>query len=127
MERILSLEDLSQAKKQAQERLEANAAQCHFVVRVSAASCGVAAGALNVLQIFQDFLADPAQADSSKKICVIPIGCLGLCSLEPVVQVQQADRVQITYGRVNRAVARKIIQQHILQGRIVQENVIELM
>jgi len=127
MERILFLEDLAQAKKHAQELLEANTAQCQFVVRVSAASCGVAAGALNVLQIFQDFLGDPAQAESGIKICVIPIGCLGLCSLEPVVQVQQADHMQITYGKVNRAVARKIIQQHILQGRVVQENVIDLM
>ncbi len=123
MERIRSLDDLTQAKKQAQDRAQSMAAQCHYVVRISVASCGVAAGALDVMQVFQDTL----EAENIKNMCLIPIGCLGLCSLEPVVQVQEADRAPVTYGKVSRIVARKIIQQHILQGRVVQENVIELM
>ncbi len=131
MEKIRSLDDLSQVRKQAQEVAQANAEQCHFIIRISVASCGVAAGALDVLRIFQQHLdhqkKEDLGAEQTKSICVIPIGCLGLCSLEPMIQVKEVGHPQITYGKVSPLVARKILQQHILQGRIVQENVVELM
>ena len=53
------------------------------------------------------------------------IGCLGLCALEPVVQVQTGEQPPVTYGKVTPEVARRILKEHIGKGLIVQEYVIE--
>ena len=122
MSRIQSLEDLAQAKIEARERQQTNAQICRFQVRISTASCGVAVGALDTLKTFHDLVSSKGLED----VCIKQIGCLGLCAMEPVVQVQEADHAQITYGKVTREVAQRIMQEHLGKGLIVQENVIEL-
>ncbi|OQY90459.1 MAG: hypothetical protein B6D39_07915, partial [Anaerolineae bacterium UTCFX2] len=56
---------------------------------------------------------------------VSPIGCIGLCALEPIVIVQRPGRHDVIYGKVTPEVARRIILDHVGNGMIVQENVIE--
>ena len=53
------------------------------------------------------------------------VGCIGLCALEPVIQILEADRPQVTYGKVTPTVAERIFQEHIGKGMILQEYVVE--
>jgi len=41
------------------------------------------------------------------------------------MQVQSPDQTQVTYGKVTPAVARRIIEEHIGKGLVVQEHVVE--
>ena len=122
MGRIQSLEDLMQAKEEAIKSQVEKEQGCKYLIRISNASCGVAAGALDALARFHELLS----RHNSEQVCIQEIGCLGLCSLEPIVQVQEKDRALITYGKVTRFVAQRIIHEHIGKGLPVQEYVIEL-
>jgi NADP-reducing hydrogenase subunit HndB len=121
MSRIQSMEDLETARQQAHQRQQALSEQYRFDIRVSTASCGVAAGALDTLAAFKRL----AETLNLTDVRITETGCGGLCALEPLVQVQESGRPPITYGRVTPQVARRILTQHIEKGLIVPEYVIE--
>jgi NADP-reducing hydrogenase subunit HndB len=122
------MQDLAQARADALERQNLRFQQQQYHIRIGMGTCGIAVGAHNVLETIQRLLSsattpgvDPAQ------VSLTQIGCIGLCALEPIVQVLSPDRTQVTYGKVTPAVARRIIEEHIGKGMIVQEHVIEYM
>jgi (2Fe-2S) ferredoxin len=123
MDRIQSLADLVRVKEEAGKRQWETDQSCRFILRVSTASCGVAAGALDTLATLRDILIKKDLDD----ICIKEMGCLGLCSFEPIVQVQEKDRMVVTYGKVDRLIAQRIIIEHLEKGLVVQEYVIDLL
>lgn len=121
MSRIRSMEDLELARQQAHRRQQALSEQYRFDIRISTASCGVAAGALDTLAAFKRLV----ETLNLTEVRITETGCSGLCALEPLVQVQESGRPPISYGRVTPQVARRILTQHIEKGLIVPEYVIE--
>lgn len=121
MGRINSIEDLNLARHQARQQQQALSEQYRFDIRISTASCGVAAGALDTLAAFRRLV----EEHNLTSVRITETGCSGLCALEPLVQVQESGRPLVTYGRVSPQVARRILNQHIEQGLIVPEYVIE--
>ncbi|MEW5867646.1 MAG: (2Fe-2S) ferredoxin domain-containing protein [Chloroflexota bacterium] len=118
---IRSLEDLAQARVDALARQQAKAQESKFHIKVSMASCGIAAGAGETLQAFVRQI----EEKNLQGISVTKIGCIGMCALEPIVQVQAPGQPRVTYGKVTPAVARRILMEHFLEGEIVQEYMIE--
>jgi (2Fe-2S) ferredoxin len=53
------------------------------------------------------------------------IGCIGLCALEPIVQVVELDGQPVTYGKVLPPVVKRIFNEHIEKHLIVQEHLVE--
>jgi NADP-reducing hydrogenase subunit HndB len=123
---IHSLEDLTQARQEALERRRVEAQQQRFHLRVSLGSCGIAAGAQHTLDAIRHLLAaDPAPDFDAAQVRVSQAGCIGLCALEPIVQVLTPDQPPVTYGKVTPEIARRILSQHIGRGLIVQEYVVD--
>jgi len=123
---IRSLQDLEQAKAQALERQRASAEQIRFHIRVSTASCGIAAGAGDTMAAIQRILAgDELPGVERASIRLTQTGCIGLCALEPIVQVQATNQPMVTYGKVTPEVARRILRDHIGKGLVVHENMVE--
>jgi len=99
------------------ERLEKEAAahwQCLMksgkpVIMVGTATCGRAAGALDVLHAFSEDL-----RQRGLDYPVIEVGCMGHCYAEPLVIINKPGNPSICYGRVNPVIARRLIQEHIL-------------
>jgi (2Fe-2S) ferredoxin len=118
---IRSIEDLARAEADAREREHTSAMNIRFHIRVGIASCGIAAGAGDTLEAFNRLIAKENLAE----VRISQLGCNGWCSLEPIVQVQEVNRPQVTYGKVTPEVAQRIIQRHIKKGMIVREYVIE--
>jgi NADH-quinone oxidoreductase subunit F len=79
------------------------------VVMVGAATCGRAAGALEVLETFQNELA-------RKHIngVVMEAGCIGHCYAEPIVIISKPGFPPIAYGYVNPTVAERLVDEFIL-------------
>lgn len=121
MDRIRSVKDLEKAKAEALQRERENAQKNRFQVRVSLGSCGIAVGAAETFEALKQLIVQKEASGVQLK----KVGCIGLCALEPVVQVIEADRPQITYGKVTPAVVQRIFQEHIGKGLIVQEYVVE--
>lgn len=126
MSMIQSMEDLIAAREQALEERRLEAARFPAQVTVGMSTCGVAAGAAAVWDEIETYLADPARGGApGETIHLTPIGCIGLCALEPIVQVHLAGQPPVTYGKVTREAVRRILTEHIGKGIIVAAYQIE--
>jgi NADP-reducing hydrogenase subunit HndB len=121
MDRICSIEDLQKARTDAMNEASVTIQQRPFEVRVSLGSCGVAADASETLDSIHQFIRD----NHIQGVQTTVIGCLGLCALEPIVQVLEVNRPTITYGKVVPAVVQRIFKEHIAKHIPVQEYIVE--
>jgi len=79
------------------------------VIMVGTATCGRAAGALEVLQTLR------AEVKKRNLDCpVIEVGCMGHCYTEPIVIINKPGYPPICYGRVNPVIAERLIRDFIL-------------
>lgn len=121
MDRICSIKDLEAAKADALDRETASATECQYQIRISMGSCGIAAGANETLEAINQFIRENNLEGVQTKI----IGCIGLCALEPIVQVVELGGQPVTYGKVIPAVVRRIFNEHIEKRLIVHEYVVD--
>ncbi len=87
---------------------------------VGMATCGISAGARPVFNTLMDEVAKR----QLKNVKVVRTGCLGMCRLEPIVEVLQPGQDKITYCRVTPAKAKEIIEKHIIGGNICTQYLI---
>ena len=59
-------------------------------------------------------------------IIVTQTGCIGLCEREPIVQVQVGEQPKVTYGKVTPEIARRIVKEHVVEGKIIEDHVIPM-
>jgi NADP-reducing hydrogenase subunit HndB len=52
---------------------------------------------------------------------VVTVGCIGMCSKEPLVDIQQAGRPRITYCNVHPDMVVRLIEEHLVKGHVVHE------
>ncbi|MCC6192328.1 MAG: (2Fe-2S) ferredoxin domain-containing protein [Anaerolineales bacterium] len=119
-----SLEDLRHWRGAARQQRQAAPRQTQ--VRVSMGTSSLAAGARAAWQAIADFV----DQQSVRGVQVGQSGGFGLDSWEPVVQVTTpaatdgGEGQTVTYGRVTPDVARRIMREHVVGGRVVTEYVV---
>ncbi len=84
---------------------------------VGMATCGIAAGARPVLAALVDEVGKRNLAD----VNISQAGCIGMCRLEPIVEVFEPNKERVTYVKMTEEKARKIIAEHIVNGNVVTE------
>ncbi len=89
-------------------------------VLVGMATCGIAAGAKPVFGAIKDTLAARGIPD----ISLISTGCVGVCRLEPIVEVIDEDGVKTTYIRMDADKAKRVVEEHVIGGQICRDLVI---
>ena len=87
---------------------------------VGMATCGIAAGARETLNA----ILDEIEAKGLSNIRVVQVGCMGYCHSEPTVQVNVPGHEPILYGNVDPTVAKDIIDKHIGNGELLDENIL---
>ncbi len=90
-------------------------------IRVGYSTCGVAAGADVVYQVLSEDAKARGLAVEVKKC-----GCVGMCSAEPLVEVNVEGAPHVFYGKVTREVAHKIMDEHVCQKKLVENHIFEL-
>ena len=103
--------DLSfqEMKRQAESRWQELVSSGKPIITVGAATCGRAAGALDVLQAIRDEL------KRQKLDCpVVEVGCMGHCYAEPIVVISKPGYPPICYGYVNQVIAERLVKEFIL-------------
>ena len=116
-----SLAELQAIKEKMKDKviLREGSADIHVVVGM--ATCGIAAGARPVLNA----LVEQVNANGlSEKVSVSQTGCIGLCQLEPIVEVFEADKEKVTYIKVDADKAKRIVEEHLKGGKVVTEYVV---
>lgn len=85
-------------------------------VMVGAATCGRAAGALDVINAFKSEL--KAQG-LENDVDVVETACIGLCYAEPLVEVRRAGEPSVLYSRVSPKDVGKLVKEHLVEGNPV--------
>jgi NADH-quinone oxidoreductase subunit F len=79
------------------------------VIMVGAATCGRAAGALEVLRALRD------ECKKQNLNCpVFEVGCMGHCYAEPIVVISKPPHPPIVYQQVNPVIARRLVREFII-------------
>ncbi|HEY3265590.1 MAG TPA: FAD-dependent oxidoreductase [Armatimonadota bacterium] len=85
-------------------------------VFVGMGTCGIAAGAREVLDALRREL-DAHRVTAE----IVPVGCIGACQMEPLVDIQINGGIRVTYRNVRPDMAPRLVQEHIIAGRVVSE------
>lgn len=86
-------------------------------VVVGMATCGIAAGARPVMLAFLDEVGKRNLLD----VTVAQTGCIGMCRLEPMVEVTLPGQDKVTYVKVKPEMVGRIVAEHIVNGKPVDE------
>lgn len=115
MPKLKSLEDLKCLREKAQQELKIRQnTTCQITVGMG--TCGIAAGARETMQAVLDEL---EKRDIDARVATV--GCIGMCSKEPLVDIEPAGSPRITYGNVHPDMVARLIEEHLVKGSVVQE------
>ena len=84
---------------------------------VGMATCGIAAGARPVLNA----IIEEVENRKLENVKVTQTGCIGMCKLEPLVDVIVPGKEKVTYVHVTPEKARRIVASHVVNGNVVAE------
>lgn len=84
-------------------------------VVVGMATCGIAAGARPVMQAFLEEIAKR----NLPNVTVTQTGCIGVCRLEPIVEVYTPGDEKVTYVKMDPKKAVEVVTEHIVNGHVV--------
>ena len=114
-----SLAELEAIRKQTLSKInlrkEDEAEATRLVVGI--ATCGIAAGARPVMLAFMDEI----NKRGLNHVTVSQTGCIGMCRLEPMVDVITPGKEKVTYVHVKPEMVPRIVAEHIVNGRPVAE------
>ena len=86
-------------------------------VVVGMATCGIAAGARPVMLEFVDEL----KRRGLENVTVAQTGCIGMCRLEPMVEIYVKGQEKVTYVHMSPEKVARVVNDHIVNGRPVEE------
>lgn len=86
-------------------------------VVIGMATCGIAAGARPVMMAFMDEI----NKRGLSQVTVSQTGCIGMCRLEPMVDVYLPGKEKVTYVHMTPEKVGRVVAEHIVNGRPVTE------
>lgn len=109
------MELLKKKREEAHGRVKDKGYLSKKKVYVGNATCEVAAGADQVMDVFSS-----AVKDGLTDVYLSQKGCAGRCNLEPTVEVIEDDKAY-KYIKVSADMAKEIIERHIKKGEVISE------
>ncbi len=114
-----SLAELQAIREKTLNRINLRKEDASETIRVvvGMATCGIAAGARPVMLSFME----ETEKRSLGNVTVSQTGCIGMCRLEPMVDVYLPGQEKVTYVHVKPEMVSRIVAEHIVNGRPVEE------
>jgi len=122
MNAIKSLDDLKRVRDEALKKRKAAETSGVIQVTVGMGTCGIAVGARETMKAVLEYI----EENNLPNIAVTKTGCIGLCEQEPIMQVVLIEKEKVTYGKVSPNIAKKIMLDHVKNGKVVEEHVIPM-
>jgi len=113
----LTVDDLKKIKERVLMEDQFRSGQKRMKITVHMGTCGIASGARDIMDALLDELAQNNVSD----VLVTTSGCIGICSREPLVTVEEQDREPLVYECLTAGKMRQIFRQHIMGGKIQSE------
>lgn len=119
MAKIKSLDELKALRKAVQSKVDVREhgdnIEEMIVVRVAMATCGIAAGAREIM----NHISNQLREQEIDNVMITQVGCMGLCYAEPTIEVTLQGQEPVVYGNVTIDKANEIIEKHIINGIMV--------
>ena len=116
----LRVQDLARIREAARSRMTVREGQGRARVTVHMGTCGIAAGAREIMTALLDEIGRSGVTD----VVVTTSGCAGLCNKQPMATVELAGRPPVKYGGLTPAKMREIFAKHVLGGKMVADHVL---
>ena len=113
----MTVDDLKKIREDSKKELSLREGNFIGKVTVHLGTCGIAAGAR---EIMDTFLTEIDKRDITN-IKFTSTGCAGLCSKEPMITVEIEPSAPVKYGNLTPEKVIKILDKHILGGKLVKE------
>jgi NADP-reducing hydrogenase subunit HndB len=114
---VKSLAELEEIRKNTLDQIKMRKNKDGIRIVVGMATCGIAAGARPVMNALVEEIGKRKLSDVS----VTMTGCIGVCRLEPIVEVFNADGTKVTYVKMTPEKAARVVAEHIVNGRVCQD------
>jgi len=115
MAKLKNIEELKKIREEAQRELGVRR-QTGTRIIIGMGTCGIAAGAREVLQAFLKELAD-RQIEAHLET----VGCVGMCAQEPLVDIEQAGKSRVRYANISPENVPYLVEEHLIHGRVVRD------
>lgn len=112
-----TIEELKAIRDKARREVEIRKEQDGYRIVVGMATCGIAAGARPVMTA----LLEEAEKRNLQNVTITQTGCIGVCRLEPIVEVYEPTGEKITYVKMDPEKMRRVVTEHIVNGNPVLE------
>lgn len=117
-----TIQELDEIRKKTWEEINPGPDRKKPRIVIGMATCGIAAGAKPVMNAILDEL----KRNDISNVIVSQTGCIGICKLEPVVEVYMPGKEKVTYVKMNVTRARRMIYEHVIGGKIIDEYTMHL-
>jgi len=113
----LKIDDLDKISQRVKKTVLLRDGAGRAKITVHMGTCGIAAGARNIMNMLIEELEKKEITD----VILTSSGCAGLCSKEPMMTIELKDEAPVKYGDLNPDKVRKILEGHVLGGKIIEE------
>lgn len=117
-----TIKELEEIRKKTLEVVNQRKDRTTTRIVVGMATCGIAAGARPVLLAIMDEVSKLGLTD----VIVAQTGCIGLCRLEPIVEIIRPGEEKVTYIKMTPEKARRVVKEHVAEGKVVEEYVMHV-
>jgi NADP-reducing hydrogenase subunit HndB len=118
--KINSPADLKAVRDEALAAIDLRTGPKDLRITVHMGTCGIAAGARDVLAALMTELA------GTTNVSLQQTGCAGLCDREPIITLTDKTGAVFRYGRLDKQKVRQIVREHVLRGQPVAEYLIKM-
>jgi NADP-reducing hydrogenase subunit HndB len=113
----ISIEDLKKIKEKERGKMVLREGQYRAKITVHMGTCGIAAGARDVMTALREAIAEHGLTD----VILTNSGCAGLCAKEPMMTVELADQAPVKYVLLDRSKATRVFLDHVIGGKPVED------
>lgn len=113
-----SLEELRAIREKMKKQMDLRESSENDIrVVVGMATCGIAAGARPVMTAFLD----EVEKRNLSNVTVSQTGCIGVCRLEPIVEVYVPGQEKVTYVKMKPEMVPVVVEQHLVNHNVVTD------
>ena len=117
---LAQLRKLRADKKQDLARREAEDREIQVIVGMG--TCGIAAGAKRTF----DAIVETAKAAGlGDRLVIRQTGCMGLCYVEPTVEVIAPGMPTVIYGKMTEGVVKELVTKHFVERRLLDDHIFD--
>lgn len=119
---ITTIEELKKIQEESSDRVNQGSDRKTIRIGTCMATGGIAAKAQSVL----DAINDELTAFPDLSVQVVPKGCVGMCRLDPLVDVLMPGEAKVTYVKMTAEKIRRVIHEHVIGGNVVDEYTLQV-